>query len=281
MTTPVATNGFVEPPAGTPAPVPNGNPINIPPQQTAAPAAEPAQAPAAQGDLAAAIAAMTEALKGSAPAQAPAAVEPAVTTELNSYDVSSIEDPIIKSMATVMQTIGKDIDLDRAIGKAIADGRVDLIDVAYLREKGGANAAELITIATGLVNAVNAKSSAISNEVYMLAGSEAQWDAGVAVFNKGAPQELKLVVAQMLDSKQEHLIKAGAKFVIEFSKGSGMLPNVNPSLQYGAAAPAAAQALDKIGFQEELRKLNPNDRSYLAQREALFSRRQLGRQLGK
>ena len=281
MTTAVPTEGFNAPPAGG---APNGNPIPIPPQVTApAPDATPAAAAPAPAGLDAAIAAMTAAIQSITPATpaAQAAVEPAVESSLNGYDVNSIEDPIIKSMATVMQTVGKGVDMDRAIGKAIEDGRTDLIDVAYLREVGGANAQDLITIATGLVNAVAAKSASVSNEVYTLAGGQANWDAGVAVFNQAAPSELRLVIAQMLDSGKEQLIKAGAKMVVEFSKNSGKLPNVNPLLQSGASAPAAAQALDKVSFQTELRKLDPNARDFQSQREQLFARRQLGRQLGK
>lgn len=279
MTQAVPTEGFTAPPAGSP---PNGNTINIPPPVNApAPDATPA-APAPAG-LDAAIAAMTAAIQSITPAApaATAAGEPAVESNLNGYDVNSIDDPIIKSMATVMQTVGKGVDLDRAIGKAIEDGRTDLIDVAYLREVGGANAQDLITIATGLVNAVAAKSASVSNEVHALAGGQANWDAGVAVFNQAAPSELRLVVAQMLDSGKEQLIKAGAKMVVEFSKNSGKLPSVNPLLQSGASAPAAAQALDKVAFQTELRKLDPNSRDFQSQREQLFARRQLGRQLGK
>lgn len=278
MTTPVATNGFVEQPA---APAVNGTPINIPAPVApvaAAPAATPAAA--APAGLDAAIAALTEAMRGAAPA-ATVVQEPAVQTGLNTYDVNGIDDPIIKSMATVMQTVGKGLDMDRAIGKAIADGRPDLIDVAYLREKGGANAEELITIANGLVNAVAAKGNAVTAEVHNLAGGEAGWDAGVAAFNKGAPQELRVVVAQMLDSGKDNLIKAAAKLVVGFSKGSGYIPNVNPGVQSGAASLPAAQALDKFAFQEELRKLNPQDRNFNAQRGELFARRALGRSLGK
>lgn len=281
MTQAVPTEGFTAPPAGG---APNGNPIPIPPQVTApAQEATPAAAAPAPAGLDAAIAAMTAAIQSITPAApaTPAANEPAVGSGLNGYDVNSIDDPIIKSMATVMQTVGKGVDLDRAIGKAIEDGRTDLIDVAYLREVGGANAQDLITIATGLVNAVAAKSASVSNEVHALAGGQANWDAGVAVFNQAAPSELRLVVAQMLDSGKEQLIKAGAKMVVEFSKNSGKLPNVNPLLQTGASAPAAAQALDKVAFQTELRKLDPNSRDFQAQREQLFARRQLGRQLGK
>ena len=279
MTQAVPTEGFTAPTAGS---TPNGNTINIPPQVTA-PAQEATTAAPAPAGLDAAIAAMTAAIQSITPATPAATVasEPAVESGLNGYDVNSIDDPIIKSMATVMQTVGKGVDMDRAIGKAIEDGRTDLIDVAYLREVGGANAQDLITIATGLVNAVAAKSAAVSNEVHALAGGQANWDAGVAVFNQAAPSELRLVVAQMLDSGKEQLIKAGAKMVVEFSKNSGKLPNVNPMLQSGASAPAAAQALDKVAFQTELRKLDPNSRDFQAQREQLFARRQLGRQLGK
>lgn len=281
MTQAVPTEGFTAPPAGSP---PNGNTINIPPPVNApAPDAATAAAAPAPAGLDAAIAAMTAAIQSITPATpaAPTAGEPAVESGLNGYDVNSIEDPIIKSMATVMQTVGKGVDMDRAIGKAIEDGRTDLIDVAYLREVGGANAQDLITIATGLVNAVAAKSASVSNEVHTLAGGQANWDAGVAVFNQAAPSELRLVVAQMLDSGKEQLIKAGAKMVVEFSKNSGKLPSINPLLQSGASAPAAAQALDKVAFQTELRKLDPNSRDFQSQREQLFARRQLGRQLGK
>lgn len=281
MTQAVPTEGFNAPPAGG---VPNGNPIPIPPQVTApAPDATPAAAAPAPAGLDAAIAAMTAAIQSITPATpaAPVAPEPAVESTLNGYDVNSIEDPIIKSMATVMQTVGKGVDMDRAIGKAIEDGRTDLIDVAYLREVGGANAQDLITIATGLVNAVAAKSASVSNEVHTLAGGQANWDAGVAVFNQAAPSELRLVVAQMLDSGKEQLIKAGAKMVVEFSKNSGKLPSIHPLLQSGASAPAAAQALDKASFQAELQKLDPQSRDFIEQRAQLFARRQLGRQLGK
>lgn len=280
MTQAVPTEGFTAPPAGNP---PNGNTINIPPPQVNAPAPDAAAAAPAPAGLDAAIAAMTAAIQSITPATpaAPVAGEPVAESNLNGYDVNSIDDPIIKSMATVMQTVGKGVDMDRAIGKAIEDGRTDLIDVAYLREVGGANAQDLITIATGLVNAVAAKSASVSNEVHALAGGQANWDAGVAVFNQAAPSELRLVVAQMLDSGKEQLIKAGAKMVVEFSKNSGKLPSVNPLLQSGASAPAAAQALDKVAFQTELRKLDPNSRDFQSQREQLFARRQLGRQLGK
>ena len=275
MTQVVPTEGFTAPPAAGNQPTQ----VGVPP--VVAPDAAPV-APAAQGnpDLTAAIAALTSAL-GTSQQAAPAEQEPSIGEGLNTYDVESIEDPILKSMATVLKTVGKGVDLDRAIGRAISEGRVDLIDVAYLKEKGGVNSNELITIAQGLVQAVQAKGAAVTDSVHKLAGGEAQWDAGVAAFNAQAPQELRVVVAQMLNSNKENLIQAGAKLVVEFSKNSGALPNVNANIAAGASSLPAAQALSKVEFQDELRKLNPQDRAFESQRKELFARRALGRQLNK
>lgn len=271
ITTPPPSNtqqpGFVVPPAGAPI---AGTP----------PAAPAAAAPAPSGDMAAAIAALTAALAAKEPAQPAQATSPSPTGSLNTYDISSIDDPILKSMATVMQTVGKGIDMDRALGKAIENGRIDLIDAAYLREAGGENAEQLITIAQGIVQAVEAKGQQVTKDIHALAGGEPLWNASLAAFNTQAPQELRTVIAQMLDSNQDNLIKAGAKMIVEFGKTNGSVPQANPLINSGASAMPQAQALDKIGFQEELRKLDPNSRGFDQRRGELFARRQLGRQLG-
>jgi len=274
----------------------NPQPGFIAPVQAPAPApvqpAEPAQPDQANqtGDLAAAIAALTAAM-----AQSPATPQPAVATpgevvaevpggiptDLNDFDVAGIDDPIIRSMATVMQTVGKGLDFNRAIGRAIEEGRVDLIDAAYITEKGGANAKEILTIASGIVQAVVAKGAALNDSIHKLAGGAEQWSAGVAVFNQKAPQELRAVVAQMLDSGKDNLIEAGAKLIVEFSKNSGAIPKVNPLLSQGAAAGGSANALSREEFMEAHAKLDKYSRDYASQRAELFARRALGKQLGK
>lgn len=266
--------GFVVPPA----------PANAASSQPADPAAS--AAPAAGGsDLNAAIAALTAALNAGKPAPAaePAA-EPAAVPfdDLNNFDVSSLDDPILRSMATVMQTVGKGLDLDRVLGVALSRGDPALVDAAYLREKAGPQAEQLLTIAQGIVQAVNAKSEQVTQDVYKLAGGQAQWDASVAALNASAPKELRIVIAQLLNSPNREQVDAGAKLVIEFGKGSGMLPHTSPSVNGGVAvAPGAAQALSKEEFQTELRKLNPNNRGYEQARNDLFARRQVGKQIGK
>lgn len=259
--------GFVVPPAGAPV---------VPPAQEPQQPKEPAATP----DLTAALAALTAALGTPKPAEPVPATVQNPLGDLNEYDIGSIDDPILKSMATVMKTVGQGIDMDRALGKAIDNGRIDLIDVAYLREKGGANSEQLITIAQGLVQAIEAKSVQVTQSIHNLAGGEVNWNASVSAFNAGAPAELRTVIAQMLDSGKDNLREAGAKLIVEYGKNSGKIPNVNPLVQAGAAGMPQAQALSKEGFQSELRKLNPQARDFQTQRGELFARRQLGRNLG-
>lgn len=292
------------PPAGPPALTPqqrnSSEPIALPgqtpgyvPQQPAALPATPAQAaqaPAGTPDLTNVVALLQQALGTQAPAAAPAAATPAgqedrpdwLKTSVADFDISTIDDPIIRSMATVLQTAGKDIDLDRAISKALKYGDAGLVDVAYLTEKGGANAAQLVTIAQGLVQSVTAQSDAIMSEVYSTTGGEAGWDASVASFNTSAPQALRTTVAAMLDSTNKAQIKAGAQIIAEFGRAGGHIPQQGaPLLNAAAGSSASAQGLDKRGFQAELRKLDVNSPDYNEQRENLFSRREIGRRLGK
>lgn len=294
MTQQVQTSGF-QVPNSTPGsgPVIEGGSANIPPGElkpgfvtpNQQPVVPVAAAPAAQpSNLDASIAALLAALQTQQPATpvaaAPDATQAATPGKLNTLDVSTLEDPILRSMATIMQTVGQGLDMDRVFGKALEHGDASLLDAAYLREKGGANAAQLQSIAEGIVQAVNAQAEAVTKEIHGMAGGASQWDASVAAFNKAAPPELRQVVTMMLDSEKRSQISAGAKLVVEYAKSSGIVPNVSALIQNGGAAASAAQALNKEGFQSELRKLNPNSREYQAQRESLFARRQQGRQLG-
>ena len=266
--------------------------VQRPVQQAQQPAQAPAepQAPAAgQPSLDNIVALLQQAL-GPQQAAAQPAAQPAAQVpdgnptwaqgKLGEFDTSKIEDPIIRSMANVMQAAGKDLDLDRVLGKALAHGDVGLIDAAYLQEKAGANAANLLEIARGIVQAVEAKSTAITQSVYAAVGGEAQWSTSVAAFNKAAPEALRVTVAQMLDSTNEKAIMAGAKIVAEFGKASGLLPQAAGLVNTAAGAANAAQGLSKAQFQEELRKLDPNARDYEQSRQALFTRRSLGKSVG-
>lgn len=274
---------------------PNGQAYQLPGQRPgynpAANQQAPAQppAPGAQPDIAGLVTMLQATLAGQNPNQPAAAQQPAqgdvqrpgwVPSNINEFNPASIEDPIIRSMATVMQSAGKGLDLDRVLGKALSHGDPALIDVNYLREAGGQNAQQLHEIAKGIVDAVVAKSEAITKGIHDSVGGEANWHNATAAFNASAPHELKVTVAQMLDSTNENFIKAGAKIVSEFGRNSGYLPQQGAALLNSVPAGANAQGLSKAQFQTELRKVSVDAPGGLEARQALFTRRAQGKAAG-
>lgn len=248
-----------------------------------------AAAPAA-GDMTAVIALLAQTLKGTGatpaagqtPAEAAAAAiagaRPAWLGDVNTFDLSKVQDPIIKSMGNILQTVGKDLDLDRVLGRALAEGDVTLIDAAYVGEKGGQNAAQILEIAKGLVQQVAAKSQAVTSKVHATAGGEQQFSLAMQVFNQSAPAELKMLTKMMLDSPDENMILNGAKLVAEFGKASGSIPQQGAALlNTGATGAYGLQGLSKAQFQSELGKLNRNAPDYQEQRDILYSRRAVGK----
>lgn len=257
--------GFVPPPAPATPPV-------------AAPAAAPA--PATGEDFTAAIAALTAALKANGQ-EVPAEAAPAAAPQsLNNLQIDKLEDPVLRSMATVMKTVGAGLDMDRVFGKAIEHGDAGLLDVAYLREKGGTNAEQLITIAQGIIQTLEAQTAKVTQDIYAFAQGKDNWDACTTAFNTKAPEALRQVCAAMLNSGNNSQITAAAKLVVEFARSNGFVSNAQPLVATGASVPNA-QGLSKDEFQTELRKLNPQDRNFDAQRNELFARRQLGKRVGK
>lgn len=199
--------------------------------------------------------------------------------DLNNVDVGSISDPVIRSMASMIQMVGKDVDMNRVVGNALAHQDPSLIDIAYLAEKGGAQAGQLAQLARDLVGAVQAQSARITQSVIQTAGGEAQWAAATAVFNQSAPRAYATVIGKMLDSGDEGQIRQAAQAILEFS--SQRLPVQHQGI--GALANGAiggAQALSAQAFKDELFKLDPNSPQYEQQRGDLFARRAQGKQLG-
>lgn len=224
---------------------------------------------------------------------APPAEEPKVDTEapapitdpkalLDMVDSAAQSDPVLAAQVNLLNSAVPGLDLQRAIGNALVYGNASLVDIAYIKEKAGDKAAHVETLAKSLVTySLDAANRAVKS-VYDVAGGEAQWASATAAFNKSAPQHLKVVVGELMNSGNANSIAAAAKTVVEFAKGSGAVPDVSGAIGInGAAAPASAQALSKNEFQAELRKLDPNSRDYLEVRENLFARRRMGQQLNK
>jgi hypothetical protein len=212
----------------------------------------------------------TEAVKPSTQATEP--IEDAIP-------VQEIKDPVVQGMVQVLQTFG-DIDVSRVITKAIQYNDPALIDTAYLKSVAGDKAEQAEKIARTLVQTISNKAAEVEQQVFALAGGEAQWDAAVTAFNQVAPRELKLAVAQMLNTVDPEMVQAGAKLIVQFSQLSGAVPQ--QGTPYAPAMPVtqAQNALTKEQFKQEVAKLNPNDPNYAQLYQELYNRRALGKRLG-
>lgn len=186
---------------------------------------------------------------------------------------------MLSSFTAAFSAIGQGVDVQRAIGNAITHGNPALIDMAYLTEKGGAQAEQLKTIAKAIVDRVQSQTAAATDAVYQTAGGKDQWSAAAAAFSQSAPVHLRQVVQQFLESGNPETIKAGAQTVLDFVRQGGLVAVPGKQVQAGGGV-GAAQALSKEAFQTELFKLDKSSRTFEQDRAALFARRQAGKQTG-
>lgn len=115
--------------------------------------------------------------------------------------------------------------------------------------------------------------------IHAAVGGEANWNAAVGIF-ASAPPHIRTIVSHLFDSKVPSNVEAGIKTIAEFAQQNGGI--MQPAGVFpGGAAVGAANTLDKIGFQEELQKLDKHSRSYEQQRAELFVRRKAGKDLGR
>lgn len=275
----VAVSGFNVP--GVPGASERGDNQPVPPASQQTPGfVTPPPAPAAgtftQAQVAEQVAAALAAAKPAAPAPAPAA-----QPQFAFADGDAGNDPVLSSMTALFTSAGSGIDLQRALGNALSRGDPSLIDLAYITEKGGAQAAHLANVAKAIVERVQTQTNAAASAVYDTAGGKDQWATAAAVFDQNAPAHLKGVIAGLLESGKPESIKYGAQTVLDYVKQNGLVVNPAQLINAGANNVGAGQALDKFGFQEALFKLDKNSRSYDQDRNALFARRQAGKQIGK
>lgn len=198
------------------------------------------------------------------------------------YDFADTSnDPVLNSLQSVFASVGAGIDIERALGKALTYGDPALIDLAYIKEKGGATADQLAIVAKAIVERVQTQTESATSAVYDTAGGKPQWDAAAATFDQNAPAHLKLVIGKLLDSGNRDAVKQAAQAVVDYVKQNGLVPTGAGLLTPNASGMNSAQALTKEDFQAALQKLDPNARNYDATRQDLFARRSLGKQLGK
>jgi hypothetical protein len=229
---------------------------------------QPAQAPASDATLQALLAALT----GAKPAPQPAPVQQ------SNLPAAVGGDGVTVGLTNILASSG--LDVNRAIGNALTHGDASLVDAAYIKEAGGAQAAHLLAVATGLIEHATRAEAALAQSVYAASGGEQNWRAALGAFEASAPGHLQAVVRTLYDSKDPSNVDAATKTILEFAKQAGAI--ITPAgLLTADAAGGSVQALDKAGFQAEMQKLDKNARGYEQARAELFVRRHAGKQLGR
>lgn len=204
------------------------------------------------------------------------------TGGLNDVDLSSLDDPQLRSLGELFIASAPGLDIERALGKAIEYMDANLIDDHYIREVGGDKAKALVGLAEQIVNTARVTGESTVNAIHEGAGGKQNWEAAVALFNKNAPLHMRQVAAELLDSRSTGKVKSGAQFIMEYANQNGGLTQ-QPQYQSPSAGQGdAAQALNKAQFQEALNNLAPEhlNPQYADQRAELYARRRLGQQLG-
>lgn len=298
-------------PAGTIPPVPNGTLIG---QGTGSGANKEQTAPANQGDSSFGLTGQTPGYVQPQQQQVPAGIDPAQYAAFLAYQASQViptatpvvpapatqpaaplvdataalravtetgsDDPVLKSLTSGFVALGKDIDLNRAIGNAINLGKTELIDSAYIQEKGGDQAANLLAIAKGIVERTQQATSETLRTAHTEAGGESNWNAAIAAFNQQAPQHLKTVVSTLVNSGNLTNVAAAIRTVIDYARGTGSI-NTPGTFVQGAVGAGSASALSKGEFQAALVKLDRHAPNFAELRNDLFNRRQAGKAQGK
>lgn len=213
---------------------------------------------------------------------APVEPEPAVKGDVEVDTGNSALDVAVRTFAAV--TGATQEDFDRAIANAMEYDNPSLIDKAFIKERFGKHSEQALALAEAAVAENTRRIQSIHSEVHTLAGSKQNWDSAVSVFNSSATDTIKQAVKALMDQGN---IKGGAELLLQTVQGSGLLPNVNPSLNGGSAAGGVAGALSSAQFQQELSALRKEagNRSFetgpLAQKYSqLIARRQAGKQVG-
>ena len=187
-------------------------------------------------------------------------------------------DPQLKPVGEfLIQKLG-DADPERAFGNAIKYGDPEMVDLAYLREKLGADAESVAELAKSLFTSVQAKAEAAVNELYTAHGGEASVRQAIQFYNAKAGADERAAMAQLLDSGNKASISYAMKQIMDFAtKGGGVrvqAPGVMPVGQ-----PGAQRGLSAAEYQKQVGELHAK-RASDAEFDRLLSLRALGKQQG-
>lgn len=199
---------------------------------------------------------------------------------LGGYDTRDA-DPVVQSLLDAVSLAAPEVNLERALGKALQHGDPSLIDREYLKEAHPQGHAKLAKLAEQLVATVEHRAGELQKQVYAMVGGEQNWSNAVQVFNSKAPEAVRKAVASMLDSRNPEQILAGASMVQQYGQQAGYLAQTTPSpLGNGLPVAPVQTGLTYAQFKAELAKIDTRSGDYAGQWAALLQQRAQGKAMG-
>lgn len=214
---------------------------------------------------------------------APEAPEDALSTG------SSVLDLVVDMVSA--STGATPADFQRAMGKALEYGRLDLLDEAFIQERFKEYAPKVLLIAKEALAVQEAEKAqqaaaekALLKTVHDAAGGQEQWETAVQLFNQNADPAVKEVVKTLFNAGSDAATNAAIKYVLDTAQSQGVV--LKPQTSFRPNADPTASGLSAAGFQTELAALakefgpKVGSPAYDEKYQALVTRRAAGKRAG-
>lgn len=141
--------------------------------------------------------------------------------DLNTLDVESLGDEYISAQVSLLKSYLPDLDMNKALGKALEFGDKNLIDGFYIREVAGERAPEVIRHLESLYDNASNRTEELANEIIQLAGGQERWQKAVNAFNAKAGAGVQRIVRELLSSYNQKDYIEAAQVVLNYASTDG------------------------------------------------------------
>lgn len=182
------------------------------------------------------------------------ATEP-TAPNLNDLDLESLGDEFISAQVGLLKSYHPNLDLDKALGKALEFGDKGLIDVYYIQQQAGDQAAQVVRHLESLYDHAENRTAELANEIVGLAGGQEQWQTAVNAFNTKAGAGTKRIVRELLSSYNQRDYLEAAQVILNFANTQGAVNTpANLVTPDTSARPVDSQPLTRDQYVSEMAK---------------------------
>lgn len=174
---------------------------------------------------------------------------------LNNLDVEALGDEFISAQVQLLKSYLPDLDLEKALGRALEYGDKSLIDGFYIREVAGDRAGDVVRHLESLYDNAEQRTQELANEIVQLAGGQDRWQSAVNSFNAKAGEGVKRIVRELLSSYNQRDYLEAAQVVLNYATTEGGINQ--PANLHTPQAPANAgvdEPLTQAEYVKEIKK---------------------------